>query len=222
MKKNKKFVLAIVFILLTALVAALVRFVDVAAIGPEGTKIGLSGVNKAVHDLTGVNMTLYKITECLGYAALLLAAAFAAVGLWQLITRRSFSRVDPEILLLGGLYAAVLALYVIFEKVIVNYRPILMPDGEGPEASFPSSHTMLACTILGSAIIVLPKYVKKKGLCTLLQTACAGMMAALVIGRFASGVHWLTDILAGICISTALLLLFSGILERLQAQKGKR
>ena len=214
MATRKKFLLAGCFALLAAILTALVLFVDVAAIGPEGSKVGLSSINKTVHDLTGVSFRLYKITEYIGYAVLLVAALFAAFGLWQAIQRRSVAKVDRDILLLGALYAVVLLIYVFFEKVIVNYRPVVMPDEEALEASFPSTHTLLACTIMGSAIMVLGKYVRKRNLCTILQAVCAGMMTAVVVGRFFSGVHWLTDIVASLLISAALLLLFSGLRAR--------
>ena len=213
MRKNGKFLLAGVFALLAVLMLVLVLFVDVAAIGPEGTKVGLSSINKLVHEKIGVNMKLYDITEYLGYLTLLVAACFGALGLWQMIKRKSFFKVDRDILLLGGLYVIVLAIYVFFEKVIVNYRPVIMPDTGVPEASFPSTHTMLAITILGSAILVIGKYVKNQALCVAIKTALAGLMAAIVVGRFVSGVHWFSDIVTSIFLSTALLLLFCGIRE---------
>lgn len=219
MKRKKYFLLAGCFFALFAALLVVVLNVDVAAIGPEGTRVGLSSLNKAVHDAVGVHLNWYTITDYLGYGALLVAALFAALGCAQMIKRRGFAKVDREILALGGLYVALLAIYVFFEKVIVNYRPIIMPDETAPEASFPSSHTMLACTILGSTILVLRKYVKNPPLRIALQAACAAAMAVLVIGRFYSGAHWLTDILGGLLISAALLSLFMGVKIALCARK---
>ena len=72
---------------------------------------------------------------------------------------------DLELRVLAILYVIVAASYLFFEKVIINYRPMIMPDGDGPEASFPSTHTFLVCTIMGSAIFVIAKLVKNEMLC---------------------------------------------------------
>ncbi|MBO6094010.1 MAG: phosphatase PAP2 family protein, partial [Oscillospiraceae bacterium] len=85
-----------------------------------------------------------------------------------------------------------------------------------PEASFPSSHTMLVCVIMGSSIPLLGKYVKSDVLCTVLRIICAAIIAVTVIGRLISGVHWFTDILGGILISVMLLNLYAEILERIE------
>ncbi len=200
--------------ILAALFTVLVRFMDVGAVGPAGTQVGFSHLNAAVHDALGVHMALYKLTQVLGFAALALVPAFALMGLLQLIRRKSLWKVDREILALGVLYVAVFALYVLFEKAIVNYRPVIMPGELAPEASFPSSHTMLACTVLGSAAALLKKYVKRKELVKPLQILCVVLMAVIVCGRLFSGVHWLTDIIGGVLYGAALVFLFSGAIEK--------
>ena len=217
MKTKGKFLMGGCFALLAVLLIVLIRFADVAAIGPEGTSIGLSAANQAVHQLTGVNMIWYDITDWLGFAALLTAFIFAVVGFVQMIKRRSLLKVDGDILALGGLYVVVIVLYLFFEKVIVNYRPILMPGCEHPEASFPSSHTMLVCVIMGSAIMLLPRYIRDHTLCRVLRAVCWAVIAVTVIGRLIAGVHWLTDILGGLLISAALLSLYAGVREKLNA-----
>ena len=166
--KNNLFVSGISGLLVMLLIV-LVRFVDVRPIGPEGTSIGLSRLNGFFFRISGVNILWYHITDWLGVAAILVAFLFAMAGFVQLIKRRSILKVDREILALGGLYIVVIGLYVLFEIVIVNYRPIIMPDGIHPEASFPSSHTMLVCVIMGSAIMLIGKYVKEKQLCRVLR-----------------------------------------------------
>ena len=214
-KKNTgKFLFAAVCGILALLLILLVRCVDVAAIGPEGTSVGLSRLNQAAHDLTCVNMAWYNITDVLGFAAIFLVLVFAAAGFAQLVRRRSLAKVDREILALGGLYVVVFALYLFFEKFIVNYRPVIMPGDAHVEASFPSSHTMLASVILGSAMMVLPRYFKGNAL-RVLRAVCVVMIVVTVVGRLISGVHWFTDILGALLISGALLGLFSGLKERL-------
>ena len=211
--KNNLFVSGISGLLVMLLIV-LVRFVDVRPIGPEGTSIGLSRLNSFFFRLSGVNILWYHITDWLGVAAILVAFLFAMAGFVQLIKRRSILKVDREILALGGLYIVVIGLYVLFEIVIVNYRPIIMPDGIHPEASFPSSHTMLVCVIMGSAIMLIGKYVKEKQLCRVLRGFYAAIIGITVIGRLIAGVHWFTDIVGGILISIFLLSLFSEVLKR--------
>ena len=118
-----------------------------------GTSIGLSQLNQFFFDLTGLNIVWYDITDWLGLTAIATAFVFAVAGLVQLIKRKSLLKVDREILCLGALYIVVIGLYFLFEKVIVNYRPVIMPGGSHPEASFPSSHTMIVCIIMGRPVL---------------------------------------------------------------------
>ena len=211
---KKKFITSAVCFGLFLLLIVLLKTVDVAAVGPEGTEIGLSKLNVAAHDLFGENLGWYKVTNILGYLAILIALCFAALGGLQLIRRRSVLKVDKEILLLGCLYIVTIVFYVFFEKVIVNYRPLLLPGGEGPEASFPSSHTMLSCVILGSGLQLIKKYAQKSKTVQLVLTVVFAVMLALIVaGRLLSGVHWFTDIIGGILLSVALLNAWEGAVK---------
>ena len=213
MKNKRKLLFAAVSGLSSALLIVLIRLADVRPIGPEGTSVGLSHLNQFIFDRFGVNMLWYKITDWLGVAAVLTAFLFAAAGAVQLIKRRSLLKVDRAILALGGLYIIVIGLYVLFEIMVVNCRPVIMPGSTGPEASFPSSHTMLVCVIMGSAVMLIDRYIEAKALGRALKTICAGIIGVTVIGRSISGVHWFTDILGGILISGALLALFSEVVN---------
>lgn len=199
--------------MLTVILIALVRLVDVAPIGAQGTSIGLSHLNQFVFDLFGVNILWYNITDWLGVAAVLTGFVFAVTGLVQLIKRRSLLKVDREILALGGLYIVVIGLYLFFENVIVNYRPIIMPDNTSPEASFPSSHTMLVCVIMGSAAMLINRYIRNKPLNRILRALCFVIIGVTVVGRLIAGVHWFTDILGGILISVTLLSLYEEVIS---------
>ena len=199
--------------MVTVVLIALVRLVDVAPIGAQGTRIGLSHLNQFIFDLFGVNMLWYHITDWLGIAAILTAFVFAVTGLVQLIKRRSLLKVDRKILSLGGLYIVVIGLYILFENVIINYRPIIMPDNTHPEASFPSSHTMLVCVIMGSAVMLINKYIKNKTLNKTLRAICFVIIGITIIGRLIAGVHWFTDILGGIMISVTLLSLYKEVIS---------
>ena len=68
MKKGRHRELCIAVCLLAAfaLWTTLVRLTDVQAIGPRESAVGFATVNKAFHDLAGVHMSLYIITDWLG------------------------------------------------------------------------------------------------------------------------------------------------------------
>ena len=186
----------------------MLRIYDVAAIGPAGTEVGFSHINQFIHDLTGVNMLWYDITDYIGYGAIAVCGMFAVAGLVQMIKRRSLLKVDREIWALGGLFIAVIGCYVFFEKYIINYRPVVMPGETAPEASFPSSHTMLIMTVMIAVMIVSDKYFSR-GLGVLVRVACFLITLVTIGGRLWCGVHWFTDIIGGILLSATLLFLFA-------------
>lgn len=224
MDRKKGFTLACVFALLFVLLLVLVRTADVAAIGPEGTEIGLSRLNAVVRDALGFHPAWYQITQALGGLAIGVAAAFALVGLVQLVRRKSFWRVDREIGALGILYAVVIALYALFEVVVVNYRPVIMPGEEHVEASFPSSHTMLVCVVMGSAMLLARQYLSGRGdgvKRAAAEALCALVIVLTVFGRLYAGVHWFTDILSGILLSASLLSLYAGFIGKPRRGRGR-
>ena len=220
MKTKTKIILSVVFLVLFIAFIVVIRTADVAAIGPKETSVGLSSVNKYVHELSGEHPKLYKIAELLGFCALGCCGVFAVFGLWQLITRRSLKKVDLTIYALGGLYAVTLAIYVLFEKIIINYRPMIIEGETDVEASFPSSHTVLAIVVMGSAILLVRYYILNITVRRVVQAACAVVLVSTVFARLWSGAHWLTDIIGGILISAALLFMWSGLFDLTAKKDG--
>lgn len=221
MKRNGKLIISASCFFGVIILIILLRLVDVAPIGPNNTCVGLSHLNECVFNLFGVNMLWYTVTDWLGIAAILTAFLFSITGFIQLLKRKRLLKVDREILVLGGLYLIVIGLYVLFEKAIVNYRPIIMPGGLQPEASFPSSHTLLVCVVMGSAVMLIGRYIKSKPLCIVLKTICLLIIAVTIIGRLISGVHWFTDILGGCFISGALVSLYAAVLYHLRRMRRR-
>lgn len=202
--------LFVLFILFTLCVAAF----DVKPIGPEGSEVGFSRINGFVFQLLGVNPLWYEITDLLGVVAILFACCFAGMGLCQLIRARSIRKVDRRILALGGFYGLVMVFYLIFEIVVINYRPILL-DGQ-LEASYPSSHTMLVLCVVGSAAMMTRAlWPEKKRMHWCSDGVTAVLCTVTVFGRLLSGVHWLSDIVGAVLLSAALLGLFRATLFRL-------
>lgn len=70
---KNKFMISGVSGFLSVLLIILLRTFDVDVVGPEETSIGLSHINTAVHDLFGINILWYDITDWLGVVAISVA-----------------------------------------------------------------------------------------------------------------------------------------------------
>ena len=204
MNRKSKMLLGTSFCLLGAFVlwTVLLCLVDVQAIGPRGSAVGFATLNRAVHRMTGVHMPLYHVTDWLGLVPVAVAAAFAVLGLVQWIGRKRFLAVDRSLLSLGVFYIAVIAVYLLFEEVVINYRPTLI---EGVlEASYPSSTTVLALCVMPTAMMQMGRRIGKLTERRLLLGLAAAFTAFMVLARLFSGVHWISDIVGGVLVSGAL------------------
>lgn len=200
---QKKFFLPLGFLAAFILWTLGVCFWDVQAIGPNGSSVGFGAINGFVHNLIGVHFSLYLLTDWLGLIPLLVCLWFGITGLWQWLSRKQLRLVDPDILLLGGFYGVVIAIFLLFEIFPVNFRPILI---EGIlEASYPSSTTLLTMCVMPSAAIALSRRLTGRWIQVLLYSFTFFM----VIGRFLSGVHWFSDIVGGILLSIGLVTLYA-------------
>ena len=83
-----------------------------------------------------------------------------------------------------------------------------MPGETAPEASFPSSHTMLIMTVMIAVMIVSDKYFGNL-FGAFIRVLCFLTVLVTVGGRLWCGVHWFTDIIGGILLSATLLFLFA-------------
>ena len=201
MNKRKGYI-ALGFLAAFLLWTAAVKWIDVQAIGPEGSAVGFAAINGYVHDRIGVHMGLYILTDWLSVIPLGLVAGCGIQGLAQWVQRKSLGQVDRDLLILGGFYAAVMAMFLLFEVVVINYRPVLI---EGVlEASYPSSTTMLCMCVLPTAAMRLRS---RRWLAGILMAFTIFMVAA----RLISGVHWLTDIIGGGLLSASLVMLYDSL-----------
>ncbi len=198
-----------------ALWTVLLRRIDVRAAGPDGTRVGFAALNLWFHRLTGVHLALYTVTDWLGLVPILVCMGFGVVGLIQLLRRRSLRRVDADLLLLGGYYLLVMAAYLIFEMIPINYRPILI---EGRlEASYPSSTTLLVLSVMPTLKLQIDRRSKGAAIRETVGVFALLFSAFMVIGRLISGVHWLTDIVGAVLLSTGLFFIYQygvGTLDR--------
>lgn len=216
--KKRNIITSITLLILSVVFTLLVKNIDVKAIGPNESLVGFADINKLFHNLIGSNMVIYKITEIIGLIPLLIASIYVIIGIKQLITRKSLLKVDKEIYLLGLFYILVLGVYIFFEKVVINYRPVLIDNILEP--SYPSSHTLMSICICISSIMINKKLFRNN-LADIENIISIIVMVLIIVGRIISGVHWFTDILGGIIISSTLVVLFYTILSSIKPRIEK-
>ncbi len=210
-KKNKLILINVSLFIISIIYILLVKNVDVKAIGPGASEVGFSTINGFFQNAIGYNDIWYKITKYLGIIPFIIVAYYGLNGVLQLVKRKDIKKVDKKIICMGAFYVLLGITYVLFEKIIINYRPVML-EGE-LEASFPSSHTMLAVCICLSSLLVSKFYIKDEKIRKILDISTAILMVILVVGRLLSGVHWFSDILGGIIISLFLVSIYNTLIN---------
>ena len=204
--KRKYLIFGIAFFLMFIIFTTIIKFIDVINIGPHNTSVGLATINNFFVNKIGFNNKIYKITEILGIIPIIIVLIYAIIGLYSLIEEKSFKKVNKNLYYLAIFYIIVLGIYVLFEKVIINFRPVVI---EGIlESSYPSSHTILAICICGSSIILNNSIFKNNKIAKFENIISFIIIIMLPLLRFISGVHWFTDIIGGVLSSLSLLLFF--------------
>ena len=79
--KKKNIIISIILTIISIAYTFLVKKVNVRAIGPNGSKVGLAKINGPFSKLVGSHMTIYKVTEILGYVVILIVLVYGIIGL---------------------------------------------------------------------------------------------------------------------------------------------
>ena len=209
--KRKSFYIGLGLLALFIIWTVALGFVDVGEIGPQGSSVGFATLNKMIHNITGVHMSLYTITDWLGLVPICFIMGFGILGLCEWIKRKNLFKVDFSILTLGGFYIIVMAAYIFFEMFVVNYRPILINGIL--EASYPSSTTMLVMCVMPTAIMQFNARIKNSGFKKCVNILITTFIAFMVIARLLSGVHWFSDIIGGALLSGGLVMIYYAIVN---------
>ena len=217
-KSGKQLLSGIIFIIAFVIWTILIQTIDVQPVGVNGTDIGFAAVNTRFFTLTGVNMTLYSITDWAGIVPLLVCMLFGIVGLAQIIKRKSLFKVDFDIIILGIYYVIVILCYLIFEMIPINYRPVLI-NGIA-EASYPSSTTLLVMGVMPTLVFQVNRRFKENKVKKIINVITVLFSAFMVMGRLVSGVHWFTDIIGSILLSTGLFLVYKAVVMLIDKEKA--
>ena len=219
MKKNgkKQLITGVSFMLVFVIWTWLIQKVDVLPVGQKGTDVGFAAFNCWFHKLTGVHMGLYTITDWLGLVPVFVCIVFGGIGLWQLIKRKNLFKVDTDLIYLGIYYVIVIFGYLFFEMCPINYRPILI---EGIlEASYPSSTTLLVLSVMPTLVLQANRRIENRYLKRIIYAFTIVFSVFMVIGRLVSGVHWFTDIMGAVFLSTGLFYLYKAVVLILSGDK---
>lgn len=219
MKKNgkKQLITGVSFMLVFVIWTWLIQKVDVQPVGQKGTDVGFAAFNCWFHRVTGVHMGLYTITDWLGLVPVFVCIIFGGIGLWQLIKRKNLFKVDTDLIYLGIYYVIVIFEYLFFEMCPINYRPILI---EGIlEASYPSSTTLLVLSVMPTLVLQANLRIENKYVKRIVYVFAIAFSAFMVIGRLVSGVHWFTDIMGAVFLSTGLFYLYKAVVLILSGDK---
>lgn len=208
-KSKIRFISGLIFITLFIMWTLAVVSVDVKPVGVNGTSVGFATLNTWFHNLTGVNMTLYNITDWAGLVPIFICMFFGLVGLVQLIKRKSLLKVDLDIIALGIYYIIVISSYIIFEMIPINYRPILINGFL--ECSYPSSTMLLVLSVMPTVIFQCNKRLQSQKTKKLIELITVAFSLFMVVGRLASGVHWLTDIIGSCFLSAGLFYIYKSV-----------
>ena len=207
-KGKRELMLGLLFLTGFIVWTILIRHIDVQKAGPHETEIGFATLNGWFHQLTGVHMLIYIITDWLGLVPIIICMCFGLLGLVQLIKRKSLLKVDPDILLLGVYYVVVIP---------INYRPILIEGNL--EASYPSSTTLLVLSVMPT----LKYHADRRVVSVILRKTITSFVIVfstfMVIGRLISGVHWVTDIIGSVFLSFGLFMVYRFMAEYFAPRK---
>lgn len=208
-EKNNRYFPGLCLCGITLIFSILTMAVDRQPIGYDGTTVGFAALNGAFHNAFGYNGAMDTVSDIVMYFSFLVVGCFAVYGALELIKKKDITKVSKAILGLGILYVVVAVLYVAFKKIPINYRPILQPGETELETSFPSTHTLVIASVLGSAIVAVRKLFSNKNMVKAVTVIFIVLIVVGVAARLFAGVHWMTDIIAGILFSASLISLYA-------------
>ena len=176
------------------LLIVLLLTVDVGYAVPHAP-VGLSTINGFVFETVGENPEW----ETVSFILLIVSVLIMLVQGICVFTKTIQTKKIGEMVVVGHSWFFALVSYAIFELFVINYRPVVEYGGE-IEASFPSTHTLIAVVVFGVMAVWLAYRLKRTFWKHLLIGALCAMALAAALARLMMGVHWLTDILGGLLL----------------------
>lgn len=174
--------------------------VDVQSAGAQ--TVGWASLNFWWHDLISVQHGWHIVSNIVATVTLL---ALCAMVVWQFIIMlrgKSFRAFLKQWLAFDITVILLVLCYVLFQIVVVNYRPIMI-DGMA-EVSYPSSHILLFATLLPLIVCECWHNVPSKVWRRVIAVSALVLMVVGIVARALCGYHWLTDSVGALLLSAAL------------------
>lgn len=197
--------------LLFIIFTILCKTIDIQPLGANSTNIGFAKFNTSIHDKITSDDIWDKIGDIFMILSIVVVCILLIIGLIQAIRRKNIFKIDKQIICAGIIFAILIVFYLLFELLVINYRPILIDNAL--EASYPSTHALLVCVVMSITIILSHIYFKKKTYKTLIDLFSSVSILTTCISRLLSGMHWITDIIGAILLSASLVSLYITIIK---------
>ena len=103
-------------------------------------------------------------------------------------------------------------LFALLKVAFHRRRPTVIPHLAGAGwYSYPSGHSMLAPIVLGFGLLLLATLARARVVRIACRTLAVVLVAGIALSRIYLGVHYPTDVLAGLCIGSAWMLWWSAV-----------
>ena len=185
----------------------------------ETEEVGLATLNLRVAEKVSYHKNMVTVSKVLGIVAILLAVFFMALAVLEMIARKSILKADKDLYILGAFYILVILLYIMFDALALNYRPVLLK--EELEPSYPSTHTLIGICVFATSAMQFKNRIPQKAVNLTAVILCIVSCVAIVVTRLLSGVHWFTDIIGGILLSAFLISLYLVGIDLVKNKKEK-
>ena len=102
---------------------------------------------------------------------------------------------------------------LLLKNIFARPRPNELRRIEETGYSFPSGHAMASTAVYGLLIYILYKEIKNKKIRNIACTLLAILIFIIDMSRIYVGVHYVSDVIAGTCLSVAYLIVFIQIAQ---------
>jgi undecaprenyl-diphosphatase len=168
------------------------------------------------HRSTAMDNVMIEITA-LGTGTVVMMIV-AVAGLFLVLTRHRYSAGLLLVSTLGGL-----VLNMILKLGFNRPRPaILVPEVQAVSSSFPSGHAMSAAIVYATVAYLAARLQKRVWPRVMVMSAALILILLICISRLYLGVHYPSDVVAGVSIGLAWAAFCMATLEAIQKFGGRR